>query len=325
MIPKIIHYCWFGRNPLPDSVMQYIESWKRFCPDFEIRQWNEDNFDINKNRYCREAYEAKKWAFVTDYARLKILYEYGGIYMDSDVEVVKPLDDLLSYNAFSGFEGIGRIPTGTMAAVAGNEWIELLLRDYDEKRFILPDGSLDLTTNVTYITNLTSEKYSLCLDGEMQIFGNNMAMLPFDYLCAKSCEDGKILRTENTYTIHHFAGSWLGPVVQYRINTENRWVKASEIMPWDVLEQQFPEIIAGLEAPFPLFRLILGILLIQDQYGFSDEEMLDQFIENIYFQYFCGIKEPVRKLPFDSTVLEHVHKQCSALKMESIKMFIKNF
>ena len=104
MIPKIIHYCWFGGNPLSDDAKRYIASWKKYCPDYEIREWNESNFDINENDYCREAYEQKKWAFVTDYVRLKALYEYGGIYMDTDVEVVKPLDPLLSYDALSGYE-----------------------------------------------------------------------------------------------------------------------------------------------------------------------------------------------------------------------------
>ena len=97
MIPKMIHYCWFGGNPLPDEVKKYMETWKKYCPDYEIKEWNERNFDVNQNQYCSEAYEAKKWAFVSDYARLKILYEHGGIYMDTDVEVCKPLDHLASY------------------------------------------------------------------------------------------------------------------------------------------------------------------------------------------------------------------------------------
>lgn len=101
MIPKIIHYCWFGGNPLSEEAKYYISTWKKYCPDYEIREWNESNFDINENDYCREAYEKKKWAFVTDYVRLKALYEFGGVYMDTDVEVVKSLDPLLSYDALS--------------------------------------------------------------------------------------------------------------------------------------------------------------------------------------------------------------------------------
>jgi len=102
MIPKIIHYCWFGGKPLPDEVKKYMETWKKYCPYYEITEWNESNFDVNQNQYCREAYEAGKWAFVSDYARLKILYDYGGIYMDTDMEVCKPLDRLASCFFFWG-------------------------------------------------------------------------------------------------------------------------------------------------------------------------------------------------------------------------------
>lgn len=210
MIPKIIHYCWFGGNPLPEDVKRYIATWKRFCPDYEIREWNETNFDVNQNQYCKEAYEAKKWAFVSDYVRLKVLYDYGGIYMDSDVEVCKPLDDLLQYEAFSGFESGGnRIPTGTMGSARRSGWIEMLLKNYDERHFIKKDGTYDLTTNVTVISRLTVKKYGIRLDNSFQIFGDQYAMFPFDYLCAKSLETGKVMQTGNTYTIHHFAGSWL--------------------------------------------------------------------------------------------------------------------
>ena len=210
MIPRKIHYCWFGGKPLPDDVKKYIAGWRKYCPDYEIIEWNEKNFDINCNAYVREAYEAKKWAFVTDYVRLYALYRHGGIYMDTDVEVVKPLDDLLVYDAVSGYESETSIPTGTIAACRDNEWIGMLLRDYDDRHFISQDGKLDMTTNVKVITKLTVEKYGLQLDGNMKRFGNNMILLPFDYLCAKSYSTGKIIQTSDTYTIHHFTGSWLG-------------------------------------------------------------------------------------------------------------------
>lgn len=209
MIPKIIHYCWFGGNLLPDEVKKYMETWKKYCPDYEIKEWNESNFDINQNQYCREAYEARKWAFISDYARLKILYDYGGIYMDTDVEVCKPLDCLASYDFWSGFESESQIPTGIMASCRDNELLEYLLSYYDDKHFRNENGSYDTTTNVTTITKMVKDKYDIELNNTFQIFGDNNAIFPFEYFCAKSTEDGKIKKTENTYTIHHFAGSWL--------------------------------------------------------------------------------------------------------------------
>lgn len=219
MIPKIIHYCWFGGNPLPDNVKKMISTWKKYCPDYEIKEWNESNFDLDTCIYAKEAYTARKWAFITDYVRLKVIYDYGGIYMDTDVEVCKNLDDLLKWDAFSGFESDNDIPTGTMGSVVGNEWIGYLLSYYENRPFILKDGSLDLTTNVVTITRMTLEKYNIKLNNKKQVFGKNMCIYPFDYLCAKRHSDGIIHKTNNTYTIHHFAGSWL-PMrnkIQHRI------------------------------------------------------------------------------------------------------------
>lgn len=172
MIPKVIHYCWFGCKPLPEDVKRYIKTWKKYCPDYEIKEWNESNFDVKQNQYCREAYEAKKWAFVSDYVRLKVLYDYGGIYMDNEL-----LGYLLSY--------------------------------YDDKYFKNEDGSYDMTTNVITITRMIKDKYDVELNNTFQIFGNNNAIFPFEYFCAKDFFSGKVNRTENTYTIHHFQGSWL--------------------------------------------------------------------------------------------------------------------
>ena len=193
---------------MPEDVKSYIETWKKYCPDYEIIEWNENNFDVTQNQYCKEAYEAKKWAFVSDYARLKVLYDFGGIYMDTDVEVVRPLDDLLQYNWFSGFESEDRISTGTMGAGWNSTVIKIFLDNYNERHFIKDDGSFDLTTNVEVMTKLLKEKYKVQLNNTRQIFDNNSLLLPFDYLCAKSFFTGEISKTENTYTIHHFKGTW---------------------------------------------------------------------------------------------------------------------
>lgn len=237
MIPKKIHYCWFGGNPLSEEVKRYIASWKKYCPDYEIIEWNESNFDVTENAYCREAYEAKKWAFVSDYARLKVLHDHGGFYMDADVEVVKSLDPLRVYDALSGYESKTRIPTGTMGACRDNEWISMLLSDYDDRHFLKEDGTYDLTTNVEVITRLTVERYHLQLNGEKTMFGENMVFLPFDYLCAKSLETGEILRSENTFTIHHFAGSWLPEEVREWTRLHRQYVKQyMEKSKWIILK-----------------------------------------------------------------------------------------
>ena len=124
MIPRVIHYCWFGEAKKSKLVEHCLQSWRRVLPDYDIKEWNEYNFDISINRYCREAYECGKWAFVSDFVRLYVLYQYGGIYLDTDVEVLKPLDQFLGHAAFSGFEDREHIPTGIMGAQAGNKWIE---------------------------------------------------------------------------------------------------------------------------------------------------------------------------------------------------------
>lgn len=207
-IPQLIHYCWFGRNPLPPLAVKCINSWKKILQGFEIIEWNEDNFDLVYNQYVKQAYESKKWAFVSDYVRLRVLYDFGGIYMDTDIEVLKELDEFLNLPAFSGFEGNGRIPTGIIGAMKGNKWIKELLNDYDERIFIKEDGSYDLTPNVDIITYITKKMYLINLDNTLLSL-SDVSLYPFDWFCAKSIETGKIKKSENTYTIHHFSGSWM--------------------------------------------------------------------------------------------------------------------
>lgn len=206
VIPKVIHYIWFGGKPLGEKEQACISSWKKYCPDYEIRRWDESNFDPSINEYCKEAYEAKKWAFVSDYVRLWVLVNHGGIYMDTDVEVVKPLDSFLRHEAFSGFESDGDMPTGIMGCRKGFPLFQTLLDDYEGRSFLRPDGTLDVTTNVVYITRACLEK-GLVRDGKMQTVAG-FALYPKDWFCPKSHETGIITTSENTHTIHHFAGSW---------------------------------------------------------------------------------------------------------------------
>lgn len=213
MIPKIIHYCWFGGNPLPDLAQKCIASWKKYCPEYEIKEWNESNFDLNCCDYVREAYEAKKWAFVSDVARLYAMVTEGGIYMDTDVEVVQSLDSLLQYHAVSGFESDTAIPTGLMACEKGNPMFKELLDEYRTANFILPDGTQDKTTNVVRITNACL-KYGFVPNNKKQTV-NTFTLLPKDYLCPKNIETGKLEMSDNTLTIHHFNGSWLSDEEQY--------------------------------------------------------------------------------------------------------------
>ncbi|EGT3601059.1 glycosyltransferase family 32 protein [Clostridium perfringens] len=206
MNKKIIHYCWFGRTKLPDLAVKCIESWKEKCSDYEIRVWNEDNFNININSYVRQAYDNKKYAFVTDYVRLYVLYNYGGIYMDTDVEVLKSLDEFLELDAFSGFEKEDAIPTGIMGCKKGNLLFKELLEYYNDKSFVKENGELDLTTNVDIITNILLNK-GLVLNNETQVI-EGFKLFPKEFFCPKDYRTGNIKLTYNTYTIHHFAGSW---------------------------------------------------------------------------------------------------------------------
>lgn len=231
MIPRIIHYCWFGQNPLPPLAVKCIESWKRYCPGYEIKEWSEDNFDIHCCQYVEEAYSAKKWAFVTDYVRLYVLKEFGGIYMDTDVEVLKPLDRFLVHPAFSGFEQQTSIPTGIIASEKKNLWISHLLSYYKERSFIKPDGNYDFTTNVEIITKMTTQKYRFTPNNTYQQLSNDVVLYPTEYFCPKNYLTGETILTINSHTIHHFNGSWLTRT--QKIKTKMRKAFGEKI--WNIL------------------------------------------------------------------------------------------
>lgn len=166
MIPKIIHCCWFGGSPKTDLAQRCIASWKRCCPDYEIREWDERNFDLDLNSYCRQAYDSRKWAFVSDVARIWALHRFGGIYMDTDVEVRRPLDPLLENEAFAGFESAEYVGTCLLGATAGHPLFREMLQRYASLSFLGEDGTPDLTTNVVRLTRLLTEKYGLLLPVE---------------------------------------------------------------------------------------------------------------------------------------------------------------
>ncbi len=208
MIPKVIHYCWFGGNPLPPLAIKCIKSWKKYLPDYEIKEWNEDNFPLEDYIFAKEALENRKFAFVSDVARLHALKYEGGIYMDTDVEVLKPLDDLLGHNAFSGFENDDFVPTGIMASEKGSRWATELLDYYNEKPFVNSDGTLETTSNTYIITQMMKEK-GFVMNNTFQEIEGYVTFYPNDYFCPKSYKTGAIELTENSYCIHHFAKSWI--------------------------------------------------------------------------------------------------------------------
>ena len=207
MIPKKIHYCWFGKGQLPELALKCIASWKKYLPDYEIKEWNEDNFNLDLYPYTREAYNNRKFAFVTDVVRLYALYHEGGIYMDTDVEVLKPLDCFLSHIAFSGFENEQAVPTGIMASEKGGKWAKENLSYYNGRHFQKKNGELDLTTNVRIITDYML-LVGLKQNNTFQDFPNLITFYPKEYFCPKNFETEELELTDNTYTIHWFNGSW---------------------------------------------------------------------------------------------------------------------
>lgn len=224
IIPKKIHYCWFGRNPLPESALKCIESWRKFLPDYEIVEWNEDNFDVNSIPYVQEAYEVKKFAFVSDYARFKILYEHGGLYFDTDVEVIKPFKDILSRGAFMGCEldashGNAVNPGLGLGTSPGLTLYKMLIDSYIDRHFINADGSYNQTTIVTYTTDLLLKK-GLKPINEIQTI-DGVTIYPREYFNPLDDNTGRLNITSNTHSIHWYSKTWLN-VSPFRMKL-SRW------------------------------------------------------------------------------------------------------
>lgn len=211
-IPRRIHYCWFGNKPKSKLIMKCITSWKKFCPDYEIVEWNETNFDLTVNDYVKEAYEEKKYAFVSDYARLWAVYHEGGIYLDTDVELIKGLDDFLQYEAFFASENNVLISTGLgFGAVKNNEIVKAMMDDYENIHFRLENGKHDRTTCPVRNTRTLKDRLGITLDLTEPLIINNVCMLPKEYFCPLEYETKKMNKTKNTHAIHWYNASWLGP------------------------------------------------------------------------------------------------------------------
>lgn len=210
-IPKKIHYCWFGGASIPSHLQQYIDGWKRLCPDYEIIEWNESNYDVLKNRYMREAYEAKKWSFSSDYAKLDIIYNHGGIGLDIDVELVRRPDKLLNDDAFFGFFGNDEINLGSgFGAVLRHPLIKAFRDFYDDKSFINADGSLNLIPCPHY-QHPVFKNFGFVLENRLQRI-QNVVVYPSDVL-----RQIKVPASENTIACHYGENSWFTPNMRKQI------------------------------------------------------------------------------------------------------------
>lgn len=223
-IPKVIHYCWFGRNPLPESAQKCIASWRKYFPDYEIVEWNEDNFDVHGIPYISEAYEAKKYAFVSDYARYKILHEHGGVYFDTDVEVVREMSPIISKGPYLGFEidpgrerEYGAVNPGLgMAALPGMKLYANVLKYYRSLHFILPGGEQNIQDAVVNIT--TNELVKLGLKPTKGIQNvEGVTVYPSEYFNPFDDNTGRLRKTKDTYTIHWYSKTWMSvnPIRQF--------------------------------------------------------------------------------------------------------------
>jgi mannosyltransferase OCH1-like enzyme len=203
MIPKIIHYCWLSGNPYPELIKKCIDSWKNILPDYQIILWDTNRIDINSNLWLKQACEKKKYAFASDYVRFYALYNYGGIYLDADVEVIKSFNELIHQKYFLGKEITGDIEAAVMGAEKGLHWVNEGLNYYKERPFIKENGLFDKTP-VPLIVSQIAEKY-------------NLDIFPCDFFSANNYQTGKKLRSENTFCIHHFEGKWFKKDFKYKM------------------------------------------------------------------------------------------------------------
>lgn len=223
MIPRIIHYCWFGRGEMPKLMKKCIKSWKKFCPDWEIVEWNEDNFDVNSTLWTKQAYEAKKYAFVSDFVRLKALYEMGGVYLDTDVEIVQSIDRFLEHQAFSGFESSNMVQTGIIGSEKGHPVIGSWLDRYSERPY-LTDGKPEMMPNVSFITEDLKAR-GLKMDDSRQVI-DGMVIYPKTWFCPLSAVSIEKKITADTHVFHYFTSTWRSEKAKKdfaRLRRHQRW------------------------------------------------------------------------------------------------------
>lgn len=214
-IPKNIHYCWLSSDPFPAAIQKSMKSWKEKLPEYDFVLWDFEKFDVSESIWVRQAFEAKKYAFAADYIRLYALYHHGGIYLDTDVEVVKNFDDLLELPYFAGTEGGGWIEAGILASEKNADWVKQCL-DYFDKPFLKPDNSLDMITLPQIMNRIIQQKQTIEIASKEKIMLNSQRDLGLvyylfekDFFCGKNMGTGVVTKTANTYTIHHFAMSWI--------------------------------------------------------------------------------------------------------------------
>ena len=259
-IPRIIHYCWLGGAEKPESVLRCIASWKKYCPDYQIKEWNESNLDINSNRYTQQAYEAKAWGFVPDYLRLWIVYNYGGIYLDTDVQVLRCFDSLLNNKAFIGFERDTGDSNGMFVncgqgfgAEPRNEVIAAHMALYEDLQFALQDGSYNRTPSPHYTTSIMKQFGLDNKRNETQDLGS-IVVYSDDYFCPKSFATGLVRKSKNTYSIHQFDGSWFSAEERER---RYRWEHEAKKDYWIHLPNRVLKRVLG-ESAYQTLKSILG-------------------------------------------------------------------
>lgn len=208
MIPKKIHYIWFGGNPKPELIQKCIASWHRFFPNYEIIEWNESNYDINQCEYVRQAYAEKKWAFASDYARFDILYQHGGIYLDTDVEFLKSLPEkMLEHEAFIGFESGGNIAPGLIYGAVPGFPLNWEILDAYRSAGCNTEGKVEFKT-VNVVTSEVLRKHAEIRPNQFQVI-NGLALFPSTYFCGYDLDVGEYDIRSETISVHHYAGSWL--------------------------------------------------------------------------------------------------------------------